>query len=67
MGWFYGFKRHLIVNEKGDLLGFQVSPGNTDDRHPLWELSSDAVFGNLYSALIDVPHSITDRYAVLLQ
>ena len=48
MGWFYGFKLHLIINEKGDLLGFQVSPGNTDDRHPLWELSSDGVFGNLY-------------------
>ena len=48
MGWFYGFKLHLIINEKGDVLGFQVSAGNTDDRHPLWELSSDGLFGNLY-------------------
>ena len=48
MGWFYGFKLHLIINEKGELLGFQVSPGNTDDRHPLWELSSEGFFGNLY-------------------
>ena len=48
MGWFYGFKLHLIINEKGDLLGFEVPPGNTDDRHPLWELSGDGFFGNLY-------------------
>ena len=48
MGWFYGFKLHLIINEKGDLLGFQVTPGNTDDRQPLWELSSEGFFGKLY-------------------
>ena len=48
MGGFYGFKLHLIINEKGDLLGFQVSSGNTDDRQPLWEVSSDSLFGNLY-------------------
>ena len=48
MGWFYGFKLHLIINEKGDLLGVEVTPGNTDDRQPLWELSSEGFFGNLY-------------------
>lgn len=48
MGWFYGFKLHLIINERGDLLGFQVSSGNTDDRQPLWELSPDSLFGPLY-------------------
>ena len=47
MGWFYGFKLHLIINEKGDLLEFEVSPGNTDDRQPLWELSGDVFFGSL--------------------
>ncbi len=49
MGWFYGSKLHLIINEKGDLLGVEVSPGNTDDRwFPLWKLPSDGLFGNLY-------------------
>ena len=44
MGWFYGFKRHLIINEKGDLLGFEVTPGNTDDRRlPFWKLASDGI------------------------
>ena len=48
MGWFYGFKLHLIINEKGDLLGFEGPPGNTDARQPLWKLSSDGLFGTLY-------------------
>ena len=49
MGGFYGFKLHLIINEKGALLGFEVSPGNTDDRRfPLSKLSSEHLFGTLY-------------------
>lgn len=35
MGWFYGFKLHLIVNEKGDILNFLITQGNVDDRVPL--------------------------------
>ena len=35
MGWFYGFKLHLIVNERGELLTFRLTPGNVDDRHPV--------------------------------
>ena len=35
MGWFYGFKLHLIVNEKGDILNFVITQGNVDDRAPL--------------------------------
>ena len=35
MGWFYGFKLHLICNEMGELLSFMVTPGNVDDREPL--------------------------------
>ena len=33
MGWFYGFKLHLIVNDRGELLSFVLTPGNTDDRN----------------------------------
>jgi hypothetical protein len=32
MGWFYGFKLHLVVNEHGEILAFQLTPGNVDDR-----------------------------------
>ena len=39
MGWFYGFKLHLITNEKGDLLNFDLTPGNVDDRKPVREMT----------------------------
>lgn len=31
MGWFLGFKLHLIVNEKGELLSFHLTGGNISD------------------------------------
>ena len=34
MGWFFGFKLHLICNEKGELLNFMITPGDIDDREP---------------------------------
>ena len=37
MGWFYGFKLHLVCNDKGELLNFMLIPGNVDDRNPLKE------------------------------
>ncbi len=27
-GWFYGFKLHLIVNDRGKLIDFVLTPGN---------------------------------------
>lgn len=47
MGWFYGFKLHLIVSDQGELLAVQVTPGNTDDRKPVETLSND-LFGKLF-------------------
>ena len=35
MGWLFGFKLHLIINDKGDILNFMFTPGNVDDREPL--------------------------------
>jgi Transposase DDE domain len=35
MGWFYGFKLHLAVNDRGDLLACCLTPGNVDDRAPV--------------------------------
>ena len=35
MGWFYGFKLHLIINDKGEILNFVITKGNVDDRTPL--------------------------------
>ena len=35
MGYFYGFKLHLVINEKGELLNFVITQANVDDREPL--------------------------------
>ncbi len=47
MGWFYGFKLHLIVNDLGELLAVHLTPGNVDDRRPLEGISED-LFGKLF-------------------
>lgn len=47
MGWFYGFKTHLIVNDQGELLAFRLTPGNVDDREPVPDMVKD-LFGKLF-------------------
>ena len=47
MGWHYGFKLHLIINDRGELLAFKLTPGNTDDRKPVPDLTKDLV-GKLF-------------------
>ena len=32
MGWFYGFKLHIIVNQLMEILEATITPGNKDDR-----------------------------------
>ena len=48
MGWFFGFKLHLICNEKGELLNFMRTPGDVDDRKPLeYKAFVDFIYGKL--------------------
>ena len=47
VGWFYGFKLHLVINDKGELLATQLTPGNIDDRKPVLELTKH-LEGKLY-------------------
>ena len=37
MGWFHGFKLHLVVNDKGEVLDFVITQANVEDRLPLKE------------------------------
>ena len=46
-GWFYGFKLHLIINEKGEILAFQLTPGNVADVSVAESLSK-GIFGKLF-------------------
>jgi len=45
--WFYGFKLHLVINDRGELLSLRLTPGNTDDRRPVPELVK-GLFGKLF-------------------
>jgi transposase len=46
--WFFGFKLHLVVNEQGELLNIQITPGNTDDRKPVEDLLK-ALYGKVFA------------------
>lgn len=48
-GWFYGFKLHLLIDDGGDILSFQITRGNVDDRTPVPAMLKDfigKVFGD---------------------
>jgi hypothetical protein len=47
VGWFYGCKLHLVVNDRGERLAFCLTPGNTDDRRPVPRLVR-RLFGRLF-------------------
>jgi transposase len=47
-GWFYGFKLHLAIHHRGELLKVKLTPGNVDDRKPAPDLCS-GLFGKLYA------------------
>jgi len=47
MGWFFGFKLHLIINDRGGLLGCRLTAGNVDDRSAV-EPMTEGLFGKLF-------------------
>lgn len=46
VGWFYGFKLHLIINDQGELLNVCFTPGNVSDQTPVPRLAQK-LFGKL--------------------
>ena len=44
MGWFYGFKLHIICNELMQILNLKITAGNVDDRKGLAMIWND-IFG----------------------
>ena len=48
MGWYFGFKLHLICNERGEILNFMLTKANVDDRdEDVFNRLTDNVFGNI--------------------
>jgi Transposase DDE domain len=47
MGWFFGFKLHLMVNDEGELLAFRVTTGEVNDQGPVGRMAK-GLWGQLF-------------------
>jgi hypothetical protein len=67
VGWFYGFKLHLVVSESGELLSFTVTPGNWDDRKPVPDLLAGLVgkvFGDRGYVSKDLAETLRKQWGI---
>jgi len=58
MDWFFGFKLHLIINEKGELLNFMFTRANVDDRE---SLTQESFIKNIHGKLCGDKGYISQR------
>jgi transposase DDE domain len=50
MGWYFGFKLHLICNERGEILNFMLTKANVDDRDEnVFNRLTNNIFGKLFA------------------
>lgn len=65
MGWFYGFKLHIVINDKGEIIKCRITPGNCDDREPLKDSSfTKKLFGKLIGDRGYISQSLFDQLFV---
>lgn len=62
LGWFYGFKLHLVVNDEGALLNCCLTPGDVDDRQPAPALL-EQLWGKLFADKGYIAQWLTDLLA----
>ena len=61
IGWFYGFKLHLIVNDKGEILSFYLTKGNVDDRDfKVMKNMTKDIFGKLFGDRGSISKALAD-------
>ncbi len=58
-GWFFGFKLHLVINDRGELLNALVTPANVDDRKPVPHLVHK-LFGKVFGDKGYVSHPLVE-------
>ncbi|MEO1289101.1 MAG: IS982 family transposase [Chloroflexota bacterium] len=61
MGWIFGFKLHLVMNDIGKLIAVHLTPGNVDDRRPLPTLFKQ-VFGNVFGDKGYLSQDLKDQF-----
>ena len=53
MGWFLGFKLHIIINGKGEILNFAITQANLDDKQPLKKRAFlDKIYDKLFAGKV---------------
>ena len=60
IGWFFGFKVHLIINECGELLSVHFSKANVDDRTPVLTMTKK-IMGKLFGDKGYISKELTDK------
>jgi hypothetical protein len=63
-GWFFGFKLHLVTNDRGELINVCFTPGNVDDRKPVPALAQ-TLFGKLFGDKGYIDKKLFERLFVL--
>jgi hypothetical protein len=58
-GWFYGFKIHLMVSDTGEILAWQITLGNVDDRKPVPKMAQ-RVWGKLFGDKGYISQALTE-------
>ena len=60
MGWFFGFKLHLRIHHKGQIMAFRMTDGSRDDRKPLEDMTA-ALQGKIFADQGHVSKSLLER------
>jgi hypothetical protein len=63
VGYFYGFKLHIVVNDGGEILAYMITAGNVDDRKPVPKLTEN-IFGKVWG---DKGYISSDLFDQLMQ
>jgi len=65
IGWFFGFKLHLIINDKGEIIQFLITQAHVDDRDPLADSKfHKKIFGKLFGDKGYISQSLFDKLFV---
>jgi hypothetical protein len=69
VGWFFGFKLHLVFNHERQIVALKLTPGNVHDTTPVPQLTQDLIgklFGDKGYVGKDLAHRLLRRGLVLM-
>jgi len=69
VGWFFGFKLHLVFNHERQIVALKLTPGNVNDTTPVLELTRGLIgklFGDKGYVGKDLAHELLRRGLVLM-